>query len=111
MLPVAVIAELSSTAFEDCGEKMRMLLATGMVLEEPLIVKSENFIRKASSVSGTVRCMTHSKPCKKVSSAVAVLCTVSTLVTASGVEDAVELVVNTASDDVAVPPESVELTT
>ena len=88
-----------------------MLLAAGMVLEDTLMVKSENFMRKASSLSGTVRCMTHTKPCKKVSSAVAVPCTVSTLVTASGVVEAVDLVVNAASDDVAVPPESVELTT
>ena len=78
-----------------------MLFAAGIVPEgEP--VKSENFMRKASSVSGTVRCMTHLNPCKNVSSAVAVPCTVSTLVTASGVVDAVEAVTKVMSDDVAV---------
>src|SRR3989338_6655984 len=80
---------------------MRTLLAVGIVPEgEP--VKSENFMRKASSLSGTVRCMTHVNPCKKVSSAVAVPCTVSTLVTASGVVDAVEAVTKVMSEDVAV---------
>ena len=80
---------------------MRTLLAVGIVPEgEP--VKSENFMRKASSVSGTVRCMTHLNPCKKVSSAVAVPCTVSVPVTESGVVEAVEAVTKVMSADVAV---------
>ena len=82
---------LSVDALDDCAEKMRMLAAAGMVLEEAPM-KSENFIRNAFSVSGTVKCRVHFQPLAKVSSAEALERTVSTLLSASGVEEAVVLV-------------------
>ena len=82
---------------------MRMLPFAGIVLPEPL-EKSENFMRKAFSLSGAVMCMTHFQPSAKLLFAVAVVLIASMPVTVSVVVaegHAVELVVNVRSVEVA----------
>ena len=86
LLSVSVIALLSAVAFEDCGEKMRMLDAAGIELEPLIDMKSENFMRNAFSVVGTVKCNVHSQPLANVLSAVAFAFTAVTLLSASGVD-------------------------
>src|SRR5581483_1266290 len=91
-----------------CEENTRTSLA---VAKLPLLPdQSLNLMRKAFSLSGTVRCMTHFHPSAYVLSAVAVLDTVSMPVTANGVELAVDWVTNTMSELVVVAPPLLALT-
>ena len=98
---VSVIALPSVLALVDCVEKMRTLLAVAKLLV--LFAQSLNLIRKAFSLSGTVRCMTHFHPSAYVLSAVALVDTASMPVTASGVELAVDCVTKVISALVVAP--------
>src|SRR5580704_15951754 len=98
-----------------------MLPFAGMMPEPPVVdVKSANFKLMNGSSEGTLKCKTHCQPSPNVPSAIALLWIVLTPVRASGVELAELLVVvdvlpldpavvNVISDDVAVPPASVDI--
>lgn len=96
-MPEATMLDALVDAFDDCPVHTRMLFIAGIVLDEEPLVKSLNFSAKYVSLSGTVRCKTHSQPLTKLPSAIALLRTVSTPVCASGVVDAVDVLVLEAS--------------
>ena len=98
-LSVAEIAVLSLMAFEDCGEKTRILSAAASV---PAPVQSENAIWKAFSAVGTVKCMVHCQPSAKVPSGVAVGRSAVMPVTASGTVEEAAAVENVMSEDDAI---------
>ena len=101
---VAEMAVALVLAFEDCGEKMRILFAAGMVEDEFGEVQSANFMRKAFSRLGTVRCMIHFHPSLKFPFGVAVVRIASIPVTASVVVavDVADAVVKVISAEMAV---------
>jgi len=67
-------------------------LAGKVTVLEPTMVQSLKRMRNAFSLSGTVKCKTHSHPFWKVLSAMPLVLIASMLVTASGVEVDVDVV-------------------
>ncbi len=98
-MPLAVV-----DALEPCAVEMRTLFAVAKVVEGvPTIAQLVNWIRKAFSLSGTVKWMTHFQPFSYVPSATAEESMVSIELTASGVELPVDRVTKVMLDEVVVP--------